>query len=195
MTHGGHPAVVSHADTSYIYIRWRFRDEDRYTCISITMSIVVSSVQSTWPYYCFNSYRVFPLPISISEGLCIVVACHWRVSSDPHISGSTREGTWEDPCTFTGESFIGPSLSSKADACIYVCFLTSLHRELQNAEEGPVWYSCRCLNHSTSMGGTRSKVEGGDRHDLEPEGTHENTRHEIYTGSGSRSSYPTSCLG
>jgi hypothetical protein len=44
------------------------------------------------------------------------------------------------------------------------------------------------------MGGTRSKVEGGDRHDLEPEGTHEDTRHEIYTGSGSRSSYPTSCL-
>jgi hypothetical protein len=28
--------------------------------------------------------------------------------------------------------------------------------------------SCRCLNLSTSMGGTRSKVEGGDRHDLEP---------------------------
>jgi hypothetical protein len=44
------------------------------------------------------------------------------------------------------------------------------------------------------MGGTRSKVEGGDRHDLEPEGTREDTRHEIYTGSGSRSSYPTSCL-
>jgi hypothetical protein len=54
--------------------------------------------------------------------------------------------------------------------------------------------SCRCLNLSTSMGGTRSKVEGGDRHDLEPEGTSEDTRHEIYTGSGSRSSYPTSCL-
>jgi hypothetical protein len=53
---------------------------------------------------------------------------------------------------------------------------------------------CRCLNLSTSMGGTRSKVEGGDRHDLEPEGTREDTRHEIYTGSGSRSSYPTSCL-
>jgi hypothetical protein len=53
---------------------------------------------------------------------------------------------------------------------------------------------CRCLNHSTSMGGTRSKVEGEDRHDLEPEGTREDTRHEIYTGSGSRSSYPTSCL-
>jgi hypothetical protein len=53
---------------------------------------------------------------------------------------------------------------------------------------------CRCLNLSTSMGGTRSKVEGGDRHDLEPEGTSEDTRHEIYTGSGSRSSYPTSCL-
>jgi hypothetical protein len=53
---------------------------------------------------------------------------------------------------------------------------------------------CWCLNLSTSMGGTRSKVEGGDRHDLEPEGTREDTRHEIYTGSGSRSSYPTSCL-
>jgi hypothetical protein len=26
------------------------------------------------------------------------------------------------------------------------------------------------------MGGTRSKVEGGDRHDLEPEGTREDTR-------------------
>jgi hypothetical protein len=30
---------------------------------------------------------------------------------------------------------------------------------------------CRCLNLSTSMGGTHNKVEGGDRHDLEPEGT------------------------
>jgi hypothetical protein len=54
---------------------------------------------------------------------------------------------------------------------------------------------CRCLNLSTSMGGTHSKVEGGDRHDLEPEGLREDTRHKIYTGSGSRSSYPTSCLG
>jgi hypothetical protein len=45
------------------------------------------------------------------------------------------------------------------------------------------------------MGGTRSKVEGGDRHDLEPEGMREDTRHKIYTSSGSRSSYPTSCLG
>jgi hypothetical protein len=44
------------------------------------------------------------------------------------------------------------------------------------------------------MGGTRSKVEGGDRHDLEPEGAREDTRHKIYTGSGSQSSYPTSCL-
>jgi hypothetical protein len=44
------------------------------------------------------------------------------------------------------------------------------------------------------MGGTRSKVEGEDRHDLEPEGTREDTRHKIYTGSGSRSSYLTSCL-
>jgi hypothetical protein len=54
--------------------------------------------------------------------------------------------------------------------------------------------SCRCLNLSASMGGTRSKVEGGDRHDLEPEGLREDTRHKIYTGSGSQSSYPTSCL-
>jgi hypothetical protein len=44
------------------------------------------------------------------------------------------------------------------------------------------------------MGGTRSKVEGEDRHDLEPEGMREDTRPKIYTGSGSRSSYPTSCL-
>jgi hypothetical protein len=53
---------------------------------------------------------------------------------------------------------------------------------------------CRCLNLSTSMGGTRSKVEGGDRHDLESEGAREDTRHKIYTGSGSQISYPTSCL-
>jgi hypothetical protein len=45
------------------------------------------------------------------------------------------------------------------------------------------------------MGGTRSKVEGEDRHDLEPEGLREDTRHKIYTGSGSQSSYLTSCLG
>jgi hypothetical protein len=45
------------------------------------------------------------------------------------------------------------------------------------------------------MGGTRSKVEGGDRHDLEPGGMREDTRHKIYTGSDSRSSYPTSYLG
>jgi hypothetical protein len=45
------------------------------------------------------------------------------------------------------------------------------------------------------MGGTRSKVEGEDRHDLEPEGLCEDTRHKIYTGSGSQSSYPTSLLG
>jgi hypothetical protein len=44
--------------------------------------------------------------------------------------------------------------------------------------------SCRCLNLSTSIGGTRSKVEGGDRHDLEPEGMREDTRHKIYTGLG-----------
>jgi hypothetical protein len=63
-------------------------------------------------------------------------------------------------------------------------------------DDGPtVGASCRCLNHSTSMGGTCNKVEGGGRHDLEPEGMREDTRHKIYTGSGSRSSYPTSCLG
>jgi hypothetical protein len=44
------------------------------------------------------------------------------------------------------------------------------------------------------MGGTRSKVEGEDRHALEPEGLREDTRHKIYTGSGSWSNYPTSCL-
>jgi hypothetical protein len=54
--------------------------------------------------------------------------------------------------------------------------------------------NCRCLNLPTSIGDTRSKVEGGDRHDLEPKGTREDTRHKIYTGSGSQSSYPTSCL-
>jgi hypothetical protein len=53
---------------------------------------------------------------------------------------------------------------------------------------------CRRFNLSTSAGGTRSKVEGEDHHDLEPEGLRKDTRHEIYTGSGSRSSYPTSCL-
>jgi hypothetical protein len=55
----------------------------------------------------------------------------------------------------------------------------------------PCWY----LNLSTSIWGTRRKVEeGGDRHDLEPEGMRKDARHKIYTGSGSRSSYPTSCL-
>jgi hypothetical protein len=53
---------------------------------------------------------------------------------------------------------------------------------------------CRCLNLSTSIGGTRSKVGGGDRHDLEPEGTREDTRHKIYTGSDRQGGYPTSCL-
>jgi hypothetical protein len=45
------------------------------------------------------------------------------------------------------------------------------------------------------MGGTRSKVEGGDRHDLEPEGMCEDTRHEIYTGSGCQGGEPYVCLG
>jgi hypothetical protein len=60
----------------------------------------------------------------------------------------------------------------------------------------PVYHGeqCRCLNLSTSIGGTRSKVEGGDRYDLEPESMREDTKHKIYTGSGSRSSYHTSCL-
>jgi hypothetical protein len=44
------------------------------------------------------------------------------------------------------------------------------------------------------MEGTRSKVEGEDRRALEPEGLRQDTRHKIYTGSGSWSSYPTSCL-
>jgi hypothetical protein len=56
-------------------------------------------------------------------------------------------------------------------------------------DDGPtVGASCRCLNLMTSIGGTRSKVEGGDRHDLELEGVRKDTRHKIYTGSGSQSS-------
>jgi hypothetical protein len=39
-----------------------------------------------------------------------------------------------------------------------------------------VGVSCRCLNLSTSTGVTCSKVEGGDRHNLEPEGMCEDTR-------------------
>jgi hypothetical protein len=50
------------------------------------------------------------------------------------------------------------------------------------------------LDLSTSIGGTRSKVEGGERHDLEPEAMREDTRHKIYTVSGSQSSYPMSYL-
>jgi hypothetical protein len=62
-------------------------------------------------------------------------------------------------------------------------------------DDGPtVGASYRCLNLSTSIGGTRSKVEGGDRHDLEPEGMREDTRHKIYTGSNRQGGYPTSCL-
>ena len=54
---------------------------------------------------------------------------------------------------------------------------------------GPtVGASCRCLNRSTSIGGTRSIVECGDRHDLEPESMRKDTRHEVYTGSGRQSS-------
>jgi hypothetical protein len=45
------------------------------------------------------------------------------------------------------------------------------------------------------MGGTHNKVEGGDRHDLEPEGTREDTRHKIYTGSGCWSSVGDSPRG
>jgi hypothetical protein len=44
------------------------------------------------------------------------------------------------------------------------------------------------------IGGTHRKIEGGDRHDLELEGTREDTIHKIYIGSGSQSSYATSCL-
>jgi hypothetical protein len=65
---------------------------------------------------------------------------------------------------------------------------------LLRSNVGAIGSVCRCLNLSTSTGGTRSKVEGGDRHDLEPEGMCEDTRHKIYTGSGSQSSYPTSYL-
>jgi hypothetical protein len=55
--------------------------------------------------------------------------------------------------------------------------------------------SCQCLNLSTSTGGTSSKVEGEDRHDLEPKGMREDTRHKIYTRSGSQSSVPYVLFG
>jgi hypothetical protein len=48
--------------------------------------------------------------------------------------------------------------------------------------------NCRCLNLSTSIGCTHSKVEGGNRHDLEPEG-------KIYTGSSNQSSVPYVLFG
>jgi hypothetical protein len=78
-----------------------------------------------------------------------------------------------------------------AEAVTLALVAVIIHRSgLHNVD----FLSVGVLNLSTSVGGTRSKVEGGDRHDLELEGTREDTRHEIYTGSGSRSSYPTSCL-
>jgi hypothetical protein len=55
--------------------------------------------------------------------------------------------------------------------------------------------SCRCLNLLTSIGGTRSKVEGGNLHDLEPEGLREDTRHEIYTGSDRQGGEPYVLFG
>jgi hypothetical protein len=45
------------------------------------------------------------------------------------------------------------------------------------------------------MGGTRSKVEGGDRHDLKPEGTREDTGHKIYTGLGCQGGEPYVLFG
>jgi hypothetical protein len=54
---------------------------------------------------------------------------------------------------------------------------------------------CRCLNLSTSIGGTCSKVEGGDRHDLELEGMRKNTGHKIYTGSGCQGGEPHVLFG
>jgi hypothetical protein len=46
---------------------------------------------------------------------------------------------------------------------------------------------------ATSIGGTRRRVHSGGSPDLELEGVREDTRHKIYTCSGSQSSYPTSC--
>jgi hypothetical protein len=68
--------------------------------------------------------------------------------------------------------------SAERYAEIYVDLIVRLH--------GVPKTICRCLNLSTSIGGTRSKVEGGDHHDPEPEGTREDTRHKIYTGSVAR---------
>jgi hypothetical protein len=73
-------------------------------------------------------------------------------------------------------------LQSKLD-----CAFTQYHNEVQDMQVS-------VFKPLDLHGSTRSKVEGGDRHDLEPEGTREDTRHKIYTGLGSQSSYPTSCL-
>jgi hypothetical protein len=52
----------------------------------------------------------------------------------------------------------------------------------------------RVLYPATSIGDTRQRVDTRASPDLELEGMREDTRHKIYTGSGSQSSYPTSCL-
>jgi hypothetical protein len=73
--------------------------------------------------------------------------------------------------------------SPTSSHCIDLILMMRSFEFTGDRDDGPtVGASCRCLNLSTSIGGTRSKVEGEDRHDLEPEGTREDTRHKIYTG-------------
>jgi hypothetical protein len=48
---------------------------------------------------------------------------------------------------------------------------------------------------ATSIGGTRRRVDSGGSPGLELEGMREDTRHKIYTGSGSQSSIPYVLFG
>jgi hypothetical protein len=48
---------------------------------------------------------------------------------------------------------------------------------------------------TTSIRGTRQRVDSGGSPDMELEGMREDTRHEIYTGSGSQSSVPYVLFG
>jgi hypothetical protein len=74
-------------------------------------------------------------------------------------------------------------------------FLRSPSNSLNDHDDGPtVGANVGVLCPTTSIGGTRRRVDCGGSPDLELEGMREDTRHKIYTGSGSQSSYPTSCL-
>jgi hypothetical protein len=111
--------------------------------------------------------------------------------------GDDSGGLWEEVISCKRQASRSPPpprpVPADLNGLCFNCFIDS-HFAARCPHPARCFWSCRCLNLSTSIGGTHSKVEGGDRHDLEPEGTREDTRHKIYTGSGSQSSYPTSCL-